>query len=118
MLLNNYTQHVEEWRNSFVSEDIIELNCVSLSGNNPYEYLLYGLTEDERRNDGRLRDSWLKKYAHIEEGGWWCSGVDLLTGEDSKWGCFKPNRPRIPHQGNKPIKYEHPGAIRSSQSLG
>ncbi|QCS50319.1 DUF3854 domain-containing protein [Picosynechococcus sp. PCC 11901] len=71
-----------------------------------WEFLLYGLGEDERRNDGRLRDKWLRNYAHLEDGGWWCSGLDILTFKPSLWGCLKPNSPR--EIDGKPIKYEHP----------
>ncbi len=71
-----------------------------------------------RRNDGRLTDSLLKKYRHLEDGGWYCGTLDVLTGSDSLWGCFKPDKPRIITEekrgfGNnqsktKVIKYEHP----------
>jgi len=102
------TNHLDEWLNSGVDKEIIFLNVLSLSGYNPHDYLLYGLEDTERRNDGRLKDKWLKFYRHVERGGWWCSGIDLLTDKDSLWGCFKPDFPRIPHQQHKPIKYEHP----------
>jgi hypothetical protein len=53
--------------------------------------------------------SWiLKKYAHIEDGGWWASGRDPLTGEDELWGCFKPDKPRIDATKGSYQKYEHP----------
>ncbi|MEM8780696.1 MAG: plasmid replication protein, CyRepA1 family, partial [Cyanobacteria bacterium P01_G01_bin.49] len=56
------------------------------------------------------------RYQHLENGGWWCSGLDLLTHNDSLWGCFKPNTPRITTDYNdqghfkrqKTVKYEHP----------
>jgi hypothetical protein len=99
--------HFQEWCSSTVDPDIIRFNVLSLESTDPFEYLLYALPESERRNDGRLRDKWLKKYAHTELGGWWCSGIDLLTLKPSEWGCFKPNQPRQ-NQKDKPIKYEHP----------
>ncbi|MGC9505871.1 plasmid replication protein, CyRepA1 family [Baaleninema sp.] len=109
--------HLLEWSESRVDEELTRLNVVPLNGTLPYDYLFY--SEDlPRRNDGRLRDSVLKRYRHIEEGGWWCSGIDLLTGKDDLWGCFKPNQPRDRFDGTlegnldaaarKPIKYEHP----------
>jgi hypothetical protein len=63
-----------------------------------------------RRNDGRLRDRNLKKYQHIELGGWWCSGIDPLADYIlMTWGCFKPDKPRRDSQKiHKFIKYEHP----------
>lgn len=109
--------HWDEWVNkSAVDPDLISLNVVSLSGYEPLDYLLYGLPDSERRNDGRLRNKWLKRYAHTEPGGWWCSGVDVLMGEDSEWGCFKPNEAKweikYSRRGHfkkaKLIKYEHP----------
>ncbi|WP_158260630.1 plasmid replication protein, CyRepA1 family [Pleurocapsa sp. CCALA 161] len=99
--------HFAEWLDSAVDPDLIRLNVLSLEDTNPLEYLLYALPDSERRNDGRLRDKWLKKYAHTEHGGWWCSGIDLLTLTADNWGCFKPNQPRQNNNG-KPIKYEHP----------
>ncbi|AFZ22255.1 plasmid replication protein, CyRepA1 family [Allocoleopsis franciscana] len=97
MILPN---HYQEWLDSAVDPGIIELNVRSLSGNQPYEYLVYS-DDIPRRNDGRLTDHWLKKYRHTEQGGWWCSGVDILTGEDDLWGCFKPRHPRWSDDGTK-----------------
>ncbi|MGJ5627914.1 plasmid replication protein, CyRepA1 family [Nostoc sp. CALU 1950] len=101
--------HLQEWLNSGVDEEIIALNVRSLSGTLPYEYLLYS-PKISRRNDGRLRDRDLKKYQHIEFGGWWCSGVDPLNEYVlMMWGCFKPDHPRRDRQKiHKFIKYEHP----------
>ncbi|MGK7941687.1 MAG: plasmid replication protein, CyRepA1 family [Crocosphaera sp.] len=100
----NYQQ---EWLNSCVDEKLIELNVRALEGTAPSEYLLYS-DELSRRNDGRLSNTILKRYQHTEQGGWWCSGVDVITGENDLWGCFKPQQPRLSYQQGKPIKYEHP----------
>jgi hypothetical protein len=99
--------HLVEWQKSCVDEQLIALNVMALDGSAPSEYLLYS-DALPRRNDGRISDRLLKRYEHIEEGGWWCSGVDLLTGGNDLWGCFKPERPRLSSDRNKPIKYEHP----------
>ncbi|BBD70699.1 hypothetical protein NIES4072_70660 [Nostoc commune NIES-4072] len=101
--------HLQEWRGSGVDEEIIALNVRSLYGTTPYEYLLYS-PKISRRNDGRLRDRDLKKYQHIEIGGWWCNGVDPLNDYVlMMWGCFKPDHPRRDRQKiHKFIKYEHP----------
>jgi len=106
--------YLVEWSNSQVDEELTRLNVVSLDGTLPYDYLFYS-ADLPRRNDGRLSSSLLERYRHLEEGGWWCSGVDLLTGEDDLWGCFKPNQPRTNHRPTvtstercKTIKYEHP----------
>ncbi|MEH2166624.1 MAG: plasmid replication protein, CyRepA1 family [Nostoc sp.] len=103
------TLHLTEWLNSGVDEEIIALNVRSLHGTTPYEYLLYS-PKISRRNDGRLRDRDLKKYQHIELGGWWCSGIDPLNNYVlMMWGCFKPDHPRRDRQKiHKFIKYEHP----------
>lgn len=98
--------HLQELKASFIDPEIIDLNFKSLEGSSTYDYLLYS-SKIQRRNDGRLRDTDLQRYRHIENGGWWCSGIDLLSFEDSLWGCFKPNTPRVSAEG-KQIKYEHP----------
>ncbi len=116
---------INEWRASGVHDDITRLNVIYLSGTEPYEYLLFDLPPNSRRNDGRLRDRWLYRYEHCNYGGWWCSGINILTGEISDWGQFKPDRPFIKGRGRKlqlnkgfkgfskesekkPIKYESP----------
>lgn len=109
---------------SAIAPAIAELNFESLQidpieqQHQAWEYLMYS-DELERLNTGRLSGGMLKKYSHIENGGWWCnSGVDprcfenLQPGEkpDQKlWGCYKPNQPRESlDKPGKFIKYEHP----------
>lgn len=111
-----FPHHHQEFTASGIDPEIIALNFRSLKDDIPYDYLCYGLPNTERRNDGRLRDKWLKRYAHTEWGGWWCSGVDLLQGQVSDWGCFKPDRPFVPQLGDKTgkvIKYEHPPKVQT-----
>src|SRR5579883_214840 len=103
--------HYQELAASGINADLAYLNFDSLVESEAYEYLFYaeGL---ERRNDGRLVDYWLRLYSHLDGGGWWCSGLDLLADwSDMLWGCFKPDAPRWdsadPLQ-SKRIKYEHP----------
>lgn len=96
-----------EWQKSCVDEQLIQLNVSALEGSAPKEYLFYS-DELPRRNDGRISNYLLERYQHTQEGGWWCSGVNLLTGEDDLWGCFKPNFPRYSLDHKKLIKYEHP----------
>ncbi len=112
--------HNQEWLDSAVSQSIIDLNVLSLQDFEPYDRILYGIPDSDRRNDGRIRDRLLKRYQHIEKGGWWVSGIDLLTGEDSVWGQFKPDIPYRYQEKigkgfgsnnqykNKLIKYEVP----------
>lgn len=86
---------------------LTRLNVTFLDGQDPYNYLLYS-DSLPRRNDGRVSNGFLQRYQHTEQGGWWCSGVDLLTGTEDLWGCFKPAQPRRSSDGRKLIKYEHP----------
>ena len=97
--------HLWEWKASGVDEELTQLNVVSLQGTSPAEYLLYS-NSIPRRNDGRVSEGFLQRYAHIDAGGWWCSGIDVLSGEEDIWGCFKPDQPRNNH--SKLVKYEHP----------
>ena len=104
------TQHHHEFISSAIDLEIAALNFKSLAfGNVAFEYLLYS-DKISRRNDGRLRDGDMRRYAHLSDGGWWCSGIDILTGSDSLWGCLKPNTPRVDDNG-KAIKYEHPPKV-------
>ena len=97
--------HLGEWRASGVDEELTQLNVVSLQGDSAAEYLLYS-NSIPRRNDGRVSEGFLQRYAHTNAGGWWCSGIDVLSGEEDIWGCFKPDLPR--NDRSKTIKYEHP----------
>ena len=102
--------HWQEWSESAIDSEIAAFNFKSLSGNAAFDYLLYS-DKISRRNDGRLRDGDMRRYAHLSNGGWWCSGINIITGEDSDWGCFKPNTPRIDEGNSKAIKYEHPPKV-------
>ncbi|NET69289.1 MAG: DUF3854 domain-containing protein [Moorea sp. SIO1G6] len=101
--------HLRDLRSSAISDDIIALNFESCTGRyDGHSRLLYS-PKIRRRNGGRVTDSTLKRYRHIENGGWWCSGIDLTTLEPGLWGCFKPDTPRpAPGKPGKCIKYEHP----------
>ncbi|MHC5854922.1 hypothetical protein, partial [Nostoc sp.] len=79
---------VNELERSAIDSEIAALNFKSLSGNAAFDYLLYS-DKISRRNDGRLRDGDMRRYAHLSDGGWWCSGINILTVEDSLWGCLK-----------------------------
>ncbi|MBW4563108.1 MAG: DUF3854 domain-containing protein [Mojavia pulchra JT2-VF2] len=103
-----HPQHLEELVNSSgINLHIAKLNFMSLQGINAYEYLLISELLP-RTNTGMVKSAWLQRYAHITEGGWWCSGLDPLNDwQMMEWGCFKPNQPRL-NQNGKSIKYEHP----------
>ncbi len=108
MSLHRADQHKAEWvQGSAIDPEITALNLLSLEGQIPYEYLFYS-DQIKRLNTGRLPSWILKRYSHIEQGGWWASGIDPLTGEDELWGCFKPDKPRIDTTKGSYQKYEHP----------
>ena len=86
--------HYQEWLESAVAPAIIANNVKSLSGNTPYEYLFYS-DDIKRLNTGRLTSGDLKKYSHLNNGGWWVNGVNPLTGEEQLWGQFKCDTPRV-----------------------
>ena len=105
--------HWHEWVvGSKVDPALTALNVRSLSGSTAYDYLLYS-DKLPRRNDGRLSSGLLRCYGHIEAGGWWSSGVDVLspTFDASLWGCFKPDTPRLHLDNQKAVKYEHPPKV-------
>ncbi|MEH2143037.1 plasmid replication protein, CyRepA1 family [Nostoc sp.] len=103
-----HPQHLEELvKSSGIDLHLVQLNFRSLQGVTAYEYLLISELLP-RTNTGMVKSGWLQRYAHITEGGWWCSGLDPLNNwQMMEWGCFKPNQPRQNHNG-KSIKYEHP----------
>ena len=100
-------KHFQELLASGINPDIIRLNFKSLSGTAAYDYLLY--SEDlERLNAGRLSSKWLKTYRHLDNGGWYCNGLDPLDNwQQMEWGVLKPDTPRR-HSDGKLVKYEPP----------
>ncbi|SRR5579883_2280464 len=127
---SNIPAHIEpqHWlelvKDSLIHPDIAALNFKSLKldtleqEHEAWAHLFYS-DKLERSNTGRLTSSMLRKYSHIDSGGWWCdAGVDprsfstTLPGHKPQskiWGCFKPNQPREnPDKPGKKIKYEHP----------
>jgi hypothetical protein len=110
--MNHLTQsHLFELaQGSAIPPELAALNCKSIQGDEVYEVLLYAKPNNEvRRNDGRLRDYWLNKYAHLaESGGLYFSGLDPQQNwESMRWGRLKANNPRLDNEG-KPQKYESP----------
>lgn len=105
--------HWQEWtEKSGIDPELTALAIVSLHDDQAYDRLIYS-PDIDRRNDGRITSRWLETYRHTRDGGWWFSGIDILTGDDSLWGCFKPDKPRLTKnkgfgKEGKPIKYEHP----------
>lgn len=106
-------KHWYEWvRDSAIDPEVTSLNLKSLSGSSAYSYLLYS-PNLSRTNTGRLSSGILRNYQHLDDGGWWCSGIDILTSQDSLWGCLKPNSPKWDEEKGKHRKYEHPAKVAS-----
>lgn len=109
--------HLNEWRSSAVDPEIIRLNVESLGGDDALERLTENAIEKIGK-DQKVPHSYqyatspvakiLNRYKDMSSEGWWCSGIDILTGEPSQWGCYKPDKPRLSTEKLKPIKYEHP----------
>ena len=126
--------HFQEWIASAVDPDIINLNVSSLSGDEALERLAENAIEAIGK-DQKVPHSYqyttspvakiLNRYSDMSSEGWWASGIDILTGEDSQWGCFKPDKPRLSQEKGKAIKYEHPAkcpteifALKVSYEIG
>jgi Domain of unknown function (DUF3854) len=93
---------------SRIHPDLIKLNFFHLEGNNALDRLFIS-DKLKRTNSGAVSVSILKRYRHVEEGGWWVSGVDVLNKySDDLWGQFKPLQPRLSADKGKIIKYEAP----------
>lgn len=112
-------EHLNEWVNgSGCDPELTRLNVQSLENDDAvYTFLCQSLPHSERLNGGRLSSRWLNRYKLPSEGGWLCSGIDIDTGLDDEWGCFKPDVPHPESEKNKwgewvktgkGIKYEHP----------
>jgi len=109
--------HLNEWIASAVDPDIIRLNVQSLEGDESLERLTENSIEAIGKGQ-KVPHSYqyatspvakiLGRYSDMSDQGWWASGINILTGEDSQWGCFKPDKPRLSTEKLKPIKYEHP----------
>ncbi len=93
---------------SGIHPDLIELNFFHLEGQDALDRLFIS-ERLKRTNSGAVSYSILKRYRHVELGGWWVSGVDVLnTYSDDLWGQFKPLQPRLSADKGKIIKYEAP----------
>lgn len=103
-----HPQHRQELLDSAIDEEVISLNFRFLEGLAAYYYLLYS-DKLQRTNTGVLSRGILKKYAFLEDGGWWCNGIDPLNDyKEMLWGTLKPRSPRFNFEKRKYIKYEHP----------
>ena len=117
-------EYHELYEGSGIHPDLIELNFFHLEGQAALDRLFIS-EKLKRTNSGAISYSILKRYCHIEAGGWWVSGVDVLNKySDDLYGQFKPLQPRLSADKGKIIKYEGPPkhptgiiALRVSQLL-
>ena len=119
-LENNKLQnkHYQELRSSGICDSIINDNFISVKGDEAKEYVLsealFRLGEGKQTPHSYQYTTaevqrLLNQYSHLEDGGWWCSGLDPLNNwQKMEWGCFKPDHPRSDISRGKVIKYEHP----------
>ena len=102
------TEYQEFRQDSRIHPDLIKLNFFHLEGQAALNRLFIS-EKLPRINTGTVSYSILKRYRHIEAGGWWVSGVDVLNNyTDDLWGQFKPLKPRLSADKGKIIKYEAP----------
>lgn len=117
-------EYNELYQESGIHPDLIKLNFFHLEGQAALDRLFIS-EKLKRTNSGAISYSILKRYRHVEAGGWWVSGVDVLnTYSDDLWGQFKPLQPRLSADKGKIIKYEAPPkhptgiiALKVSQQL-
>jgi hypothetical protein len=101
-------EYHELHQESGIHSDLIKLNFFHLEGNNALDRLFIS-DKLQRINTGAVSVSILKRYRHIEAGGCWVSGVNVLNNyNDDLWGQFKPLQPRLSADKGKIIKYEGP----------
>jgi hypothetical protein len=101
-------EYYELHKESGIHSDLIKLNFFHLEGNDALDRLFIS-DKLKRTNSGAVSVSILKRYRHVEEGGWWVSGVDVLNNySEDLWGQFKPIKPRFSADKGKIIKYEAP----------
>ena len=101
-------EYQELHQESGIHPDLIKLNFFHLEGNDALDRLFIS-DKLKRINTGAISYSILKRYRHVEFGGWWVSGVDVLNQySDDLWGQFKPTKPRLSADKGKIIKYEGP----------
>jgi putative DNA primase/helicase len=102
--MSNFTDNQrKELEQSAISSDIAELRVEHLEQDRALDAIFYALPPEERRNDGRVSDKWLRKYDHIHKhGGMAFYGVNPIDGSRTDCISFKPNQP-LPGR-----KYEQP----------
>lgn len=102
------THHNREWQQSGIHPSLISLNLKTLASEAIATWYFQYLPQKARRNDGRIRDGYLRAYSEPLKGGWGIEGYDPTDWDsEPELRCFKPDFPRIGSDG-KPIKYDLP----------
>ena len=63
---------------SNIDRSLINLNFESLQGNSAYDRLFIS-SQIPRINSGKVSPSWMRRYYHCANGGWWCNGLYPLN---------------------------------------
>jgi len=114
--------HLQEWRDSGVSDAITALNVRSIDGQEAIELILSDAIAQRQKVQyvTAATAKLLEIYKPLENGGWWVSGINPLSCEinshrdfdDMEWGQLKPDTPRLdPYKPGKSIKYEAPQKV-------
>ncbi|MDJ0536606.1 MAG: DUF3854 domain-containing protein [Xenococcaceae cyanobacterium MO_207.B15] len=100
--------NVKEWNQSAIAPSLIKLNLEILTEEEIAEWYFQYLRNSARRNDGRIRDGYLRAYKDPLRGGWGIKGRNPTNLDaEPELRVFKPNYPRIDKSG-KEIKYDAP----------
>jgi Domain of unknown function (DUF3854) len=103
-MTNFNDKQLQELAASAIDRELAEIHIIPLEGDAALQALYYALPKEERRNDGRISDKWLKRGEHIRKhGGLAFYAADPITGERTECISFKPNQPSSPDR-----KYEQP----------
>ncbi|OKH41141.1 hypothetical protein NIES2101_34775 [Calothrix sp. HK-06] len=89
-------KHLQEFQNSAIDSDIIELNFKSVERTEVLSRLIPDINIASGKVHADAQWRWINhRYQDLGLSGWWASGIDLLTMQPSEWGCFKSDQPRI-----------------------
>lgn len=104
--VNITNSHKEEMKASAIADYVMLANIRSF-GDEIYDDFFGNVP---RLNAGRVSSSVLRKYAHLEHGGWVAQGFDVITRDRSNFINLKPDKPRSFDVNGKikTLKYENP----------
>ena len=104
----NQKHYIKEWQESAIAQSLIDLNLKGLGESAIAEWYFGNLPPTARRNDGRIRDGYLRTYREPLKGGWGIEGYDPTDlNAEPELRTFKPDFPRLAKDG-KIIKYDTP----------